>query len=228
MLRLLDNPITQAEGRYQRRSTGSKWRLPIRAALYLALVIALILIGGAFVNALARQGTRSLVETLTLPALMLGIITLATYVWMPVQALMLASESIGREKRLGTWETLLLAGVDAGQIVRGKWWATMRHIWPDFLLAGVLRLGVMTWIGLFFAIDGSRPLPVYADPLAMLLSGAIAILLSVVSAGLATTCGLLASLMSQRSGTVLAMMLYIVVLLAVVIVLGLGAHFFNW
>jgi hypothetical protein len=193
--------------------------------------VSLILFGGTVFDSLTRQDTQQLVEMMTFPALFLGIVALAAYLVTLIRSLVLASETIAREQRAGTWETLLLTGVDAERIVRGKWWATVRHIWPSFLLAGLLRLGVVAWVGLFFAMDAWRIWPdYYPEPSLMLFSSALVIALSIVNAGLAAACGVLASLMSRRSGTglILAIVIYAGVLAATLVVFGLAAHFLNW
>jgi hypothetical protein len=167
---------------------------------------------------------------MTFPALFLGIVALASCLVTLIRALLLASETIAREQRTGTWETLLLTGVDAGQIVRGKWWATVRHVWPSFLMTALLRLGVVTWVGLFFGVDYANSSPFYPQPSQMLISSALTIALGVVSSALASACGVLASLISRRNGTtlVLAIVVYAGVLAANLVVFGLAAHFFNW
>lgn len=61
-------------------------------------------------------------------------------VWL--RTLMLANASIAREYSPGRWDVFILTGMDAQQIVLGKWWAVIRYTALSHIFAAFLRLGL--------------------------------------------------------------------------------------
>jgi hypothetical protein len=205
---MLDNPIARAELAHQRQPSehwrGLRWL--IKAAFWVALVISFYMVWVAFITKLATRLpspglATECVDTFTYP---LFVVFLVSHFSAILQTLALASNSIAREKRNGTWDTLLITRVDARQLVLGKWWATVRRMWPNFLAAGTLRLGLVSWLGIHVALTSSG-YPTTLDPNLheTLLAAATTLLLSVANSGVTAAFGILASLLTQSSGRVL-------------------------
>lgn len=149
------SPITLCEIRHLERSRQVYNRLSnwLNRALWLSLLIpalsiALFCVLLAAVDPLqfaTHPGERYLTITR-----ILGVISGVTfYLHFQVQVttLGMAADSIAREKRSGTWESLLLTGLDARQLVWGKWIAIVRLMWRDYLRLGLLRVGATVGIG---------------------------------------------------------------------------------
>jgi hypothetical protein len=100
----------------------------------------------------------------------------ALYMVVILVALALASNSITREKASNTWDMLLLTDVTARQIIRGKWWASLRALWGDHSMLLLLRLGLVGWLvssagsllppGMFGLPDGLA----YVLPMALIVT----------------------------------------------------------
>lgn len=56
--------------------------------------------------------------------------------------LILATHIANRERQTGTWDSLVLTGIDARQILLSKWLAVMLQVWPGHVLAALLRSGL--------------------------------------------------------------------------------------
>lgn len=113
-------------------------------------------------------------------------------------AVQLASTSIAREKRGLTWESLLLTGVDARQIVYGKWWATLRTLWQVYRPLLLLRFAVALWMGL--AGGRTQMIPFLYTPALpdVLLIGFVTACFPLCYAAYMVTLGLLASLLTTN------------------------------
>lgn len=59
-----------------------------------------------------------------------------------VRTLMLAVERVVSERTTGTWDTLVMTGISARQIVGGKWWAVTRAMLPEWMFIAVARFGL--------------------------------------------------------------------------------------
>jgi hypothetical protein len=116
------------------------------------------------------------------------------YLVVTMITLALASISISREKRGKTWDNLLLTGVDARQIVWGKWWATLAALWGDHAVAALLRLGIVAW-GVYVMGDEAlyQPIiPFLPTVLSYIVAGALLLVgYAVVDAALTAALGLL-------------------------------------
>jgi hypothetical protein len=64
-----------------------------------------------------------------------------------IQTLSLSANSIAREKQANNWDMLVLTGVDARKIIRGKWSATVRRMWRSYFVLSILRAAVIIWFG---------------------------------------------------------------------------------
>lgn len=78
-------------------------------------------------------------ETRSWIFLMMTIIT-GLHFAVALRTLLLAGNSITREKRW--WDEFVLTGLDARQIVLGKWWAIIRYTAGSHLFVALLRLGL--------------------------------------------------------------------------------------
>jgi ABC-type transport system involved in multi-copper enzyme maturation permease subunit len=65
-----------------------------------------------------------------------------------LEALLLSSDSIARERRSGTWTTLVLTPLSAWQIVTGKWRAGQSYLYRHYGRMMLLRTLAFIWVGL--------------------------------------------------------------------------------
>lgn len=142
------NPIMQAELRFQRRAARGRrwWRWLARSVTLLAVMLALILYGGELAGALLQRDPTPIGERFGVGVALLMVFTLALHFALMFRALALGANSIARERQGQTWDMLVLTGIDARQIVLGKWWATVRQLWRQYALLAVLRAGVIVWM----------------------------------------------------------------------------------
>jgi hypothetical protein len=144
------NPIARAELVYQTRSRpqGRRWkRVATRITLIVALTLACILAGGEFAGVLLYRDPDPISRAFGI----LNILPVATafilHFVLMIQTLSLSANSVAREKQANNWDMLVLTGVDARQIIQGKWWATVRRMWPSYVFLSVLRAAVIIWFG---------------------------------------------------------------------------------
>lgn len=142
------NPVVQAEFRHQRfvinnSRSGGIWILLALLMVVPALLASLFFIGAAF----AALYVPGLLDLLMVGEGVLYVIVMITMVSLQVVVTMitlaLAANSIGRERRGLTWDNLRLTSLTPRQIVLGKWWASLRALWGDHLMAGILRAGFL-------------------------------------------------------------------------------------
>lgn len=198
------HPIAQAELKYQWHvietgRAGTLWIVMAYILLVPAAVTSLVFFVGGLLNQFIPGGIHLLNDDLALllgglGATLLVAMNLAMYLVLTMITLALASNSISREKRGKTWDNLLLTGVDARQIVWGKWWATLAAMWGDHAAAAVLRLGIVAW---GVAVLGGEALyqpiiPFLPTMLSYLVVGAVLLVgYAVVDAALTAALGLL-------------------------------------
>jgi hypothetical protein len=142
-------PIALAELNYQRRSNPPqrRWiRWIRRAGITFAYLLSSIALGSEIAIALLIRVDQATSINLILLFDMLGalplvafIIVLAIHFGLMVQTLTLATNSIARERQTNNWEMLILTGMDARKIVRGKWWATVLRMWRSYGRLALLR-----------------------------------------------------------------------------------------
>jgi hypothetical protein len=154
-LEFTHNPVTRAELKYQwhiieNGRAGTIWIIMAFVLLVPAAIASLIFFVGGILNQFIPGGLHPLPDNLAqvlggVGATLLVAMNLALYLVLTMITLGLSSNSISREKRGKTWDNLLLTGVDAGQIVWGKWWATLAALWGDHAAAAFLRLGIVAW-----------------------------------------------------------------------------------
>ena len=227
------HPVTQAEAQYQGRimentRAGTIWVGLAYLMTYPALLISVVIYLGTLASqiipgavVLTLDATSLSIATLTL--IFLIAMNIALYVVVTLVTLGLSINSINREKQGKTWDTLLLTGVDARQLVWGKWWATVRTFWKDYVLVGMLRLGMIAW--LIAVTDGEfiyrLVVPRFSPELAYLVVGAVLVAVyTAMDAMLTAALGQIAALSDARTGIValLAMLLRLVTIFAPLVI----------
>jgi hypothetical protein len=199
-----NNAVMRAELAYQRRTTslGGCAAILLGFLLYLSLLSALGVTLCAFLTAALQVNLLEPLKSVGFfPILMVAVTVIWHFVLM-FRTLILAANSISREKQKQTWETLVLTGIDARQIVRGKWWATVQKQWPQYILLAILRVGGVIW----FAYSQGVPFRYYQGAI-VLLPGVLEIMLAGVFIALFTlmnllftaACGIIGSASARHS-----------------------------
>lgn len=159
------NPILRAERKHQwhvmsTSRAGTIWIWLAALMLIPALIASVILfLGGLLLPWIPQlvtlfDTTQGLVQLAFVDVLTMNI---AMYLVVTLITLGLAANSINREKRGKTWDTLLLTSMSARQIVWGKWWATLNALWGDYLMVVGVRFGGLALI--LVGLDSSSTLP---------------------------------------------------------------------
>ncbi len=206
------NPIAQAEIAYQQRTGRERrwWRWLVRGVTLLAVALALILYGGELAGVLLQRDPTPITSTLGVGVVLLLIFTTALHFLLLFRALALGANSITREAQGNTWELLVLTGLDARQIVLGKWWATVRRLWRAYALLALLRASAAVWMSasstrLIMVVSASGGFVVggaeFQPPTVahLLAAGLIVAALTMANLIFTAACGVLAS-SEARSG----------------------------
>lgn len=245
------NPVLRAElQRMRRHLRPRRFRLlalPWYLLHYGAIFAAIFVIVFEIAYAIFRPDLSYIPEswqwpmsilTFILPAFVLIPITVVMHFRLILSTLTYSADSIAREKRIGSWEILLLTPIDARQIVLGKWWAVVRSLWRSYLHLVLLRVGCIIWIGLSVSrISGAVPPyfyinSYYGDPptiMNFVLPMLVILVLTFANGGFSAAIGILASLLNKRSSVsmVIAIVLRLVVLIASIIaILWIGYRVF--
>jgi hypothetical protein len=241
------NPIAQREIRYHLRTGVQKIgriRRAIRWLIYgTALLTAVFFFWMQFAASILRRDTSFIFESNEIVVLMiyLVIFTISQAIIVALRTISTGANSIAREKQSGTWEMLLLTGIDARRIVLGKWWGAIRGVQRDVLMLLPLRVGV-TMLAAYLT---SRPY--YASyyygysnyysytinpphPLGILLMIPLISLFTFAAVGLTAAIGVLASAALRRPQFALAagVVTYLTVSIGSIIgVAWIGTHLWN-
>ncbi|MCI0351024.1 MAG: hypothetical protein L0Z53_16485, partial [Acidobacteriales bacterium] len=249
------SPVMQAELTYQRRSSAVRrprrlvrrilacpWKILLALAIMSAVILLVVeLFTAAIDYDIARLPEElHLLATIVLffiPIVSLIPLTLLIHFRTQLRTLAFAANTISREKRGGTWDILLLTPMSARQIVRGKWWATVRHMWRSYLLLALLRAGSILWITLEAGRYVIHSYPTYRieirphyyahDPFYMLLGVAIIAGFTLLNALYTSAFGTLGSVFNRGGGTSLTLAIAIRIMTLIGLALGVGllAHF---
>lgn len=211
--RLDANPVAHIELQHQwnvmeKSRSGRVWILLALVLLLPALLASLIFFGAGLLGhrlsaPLTFNQINSLAQSLdTIGQLTLLTMNVAQYLVVMLVAYGLSNNSINREKRGKTWENLLLTDISARKIVIGKWWASLRALYGDHIVVGLLRLGMLAYLldtfGRFFlqpVFNGVMP-EGYILPAGQLLILALFVLLfTAIDTGMNTGMGLTVALM---------------------------------
>ncbi|MBL8118395.1 MAG: hypothetical protein J0L63_06925 [Anaerolineae bacterium] len=210
-----DNAIMRAERVYQSRSDRWRWRWIQRAGqvfLMIGVVLSIISVGMMIISSLWLKPIIPYDDRLNV---VIYILTLFTVVWhfsLLLRTMSLSAHSIVREKEAHTWELMILTGVDARQIVRGKWWATIQQQWKRYLILAILRIGIIVWLaglqGGWFSGTSSiyytRTQIELAHPVSIVWGVAFIFIVTFANLGYTAACGVVASVSSRRSSSAIA------------------------
>ena len=130
LARFTDNPIARTEWTYLSRQENVRWRLTYLWLFVVALIAAIT----------PLWLYMDLFQSAAL--LIMAVIIYLAHIIVGLRTLLLASDSISRERRSGAWDTLILTGIDARQIVWGKWWVVVRYVWKDHALMALPSVGL--------------------------------------------------------------------------------------
>ena len=201
---LSENPVARAEHVHQQRGMirlrGR--RFPIVFGLALVVVVistAGLLIKpqiGAILNLTPLEVEHMLNDWFGTLVVILGALVMIHHLSVALIGLQLASSAIAREKQGRTWESLLLTGIDARQIVLGKWWATQQTLWTAYRPLLPLRFVAVLWLGIFSEVGSVRPFFTPPSLVNVLALGVIVAIFPLGYAGFTATIGLLASLIT--------------------------------
>jgi hypothetical protein len=235
LARFTDNPIARTEWTYLSRQENVRWRLTYLLLFVLALIAAIT----------PLWLYMDLFQSAAL--LIMAVIIYLAHIIVGMRTLLLASDSIPRERRCGTWDNLILTGVDARQIMWGKWWAVVRHVWKDHALMALPRLGLAFGLAQYLYVMpldipyvvssylrcplivpfcyASRSGPPTLNPelWTVLIAIGAAVLYSVFEVGLLSALGLFSALLAQKWMLIFAVSGRIIItLLAVVLLVLVG------
>lgn len=232
---LANNPVTLAEFRHQRyvlRTTRSGW-------MWIGLALLMLvpgLLGALYYTVLATLSlpltdtgdNDALLTFLTTITILMIVMNVAQYLVVTLVTLGLAARSITREKQNRTWDTLLLTNIDARTLVWGKWWASLRAVWGDHAMIGLLRVGFIGWVIVAFQL-------VWPPPAFGLSSGVgyfvpvalIGLALTAVDAAFSAALGVIAPLSDLPSSSTLSIVVGLRVLM-IAGMMGLLLVIFDW
>ncbi len=125
-----NHPLAVFELRLLQKHTQKRWNHMRLLLFALALVVA--------VTPLWLYMDMNQTPTLVVMAVVIYL----AHIVVGMRTMLLAINAVAREQRAGTWDTLILTGIDARQIVWGKWWAVVRCVWKDHALMALPRVGL--------------------------------------------------------------------------------------
>src|SRR5579871_5340497 len=129
-IRQLKNPIAWQELFHLQRTAINPLS---RLRLLVPLLVGLMFVGVALT-----------LNNIDYPTRELGIFAIyIVHVLTALRALDAGANAISREHTGQTWDALILTGVNARQILFGKWRAVLEHVAPWMGLLGVLRLAMI-------------------------------------------------------------------------------------
>jgi len=212
-----DNAIMRAERSHQGRATSTqrRWRRHVqRAVNWGMLTIGMILFWGEFAGGLTKRDASPIGQKLGVLTVIFVAYVVIWHFSLMFRTLALAANSIAREKQSGSWDLLVLTGVDARQIVRGKWWATIQQQIPHYVRLGLLRAcAAIYWIAtnsrafLYAVYTPYYGWPnvniVLPEPIGILLAGIIVFIFTIVNLFFTAACGIQASAQTQRPASAL-------------------------
>jgi hypothetical protein len=220
------NRIARAEFRHQRHviktsRSGTLWIVLAVVMLLPGLLMSLVLFATTLVDRppyFTQEPLRLFVgytETTGDYVAMIGVAAMVTmnvalYLVVILITLGLSANSVAREKLNRTWDVLLLTNVDAREMVRGKWWASLKALNGDHAMIGILRLGLVGFlIGVFASKLPQTPhgLPTgitYVLPLAL-----VVIAFTAIDAAFTAALGI-AGALSDFPGAVTAALIFTV------------------
>ncbi|NWF71103.1 MAG: hypothetical protein HXY40_18625 [Chloroflexi bacterium] len=155
-----------------------------------------------------------------------------------LQTLWLATKIGGRERHHEErWDMLLMTGISAQAIVWGKWWGTVRRVWPRYLLLAWWRIGAGLWLALYVSRESANTFSgmymtgeatVFAPQIGHILLAALFLLgLTLCNMLLTTACGVWGGLAFRRGALAGAALLRVLGIILFVVGIGVvSAQFF--
>ncbi|MDX2139030.1 MAG: hypothetical protein SF123_13155 [Chloroflexota bacterium] len=211
-----NNALASVEANYLARHSQQSTRILRFIAALLrwgGLMLGLILAGGVLAGSLLQRDAYPVGEQLEqLPAIFLFSVLIAHFV-VQFRTVMLSSSSIAREREHNNWELLILTGVSARTIVRGKWRAVVQRQLPTYLWLAALRACAVVWYGFFLSNESRRfYLTIYGgdyfvvlpEPGTVIFAGAIIILLTLLNLPLTAACALVGGAVGKNAATALS------------------------
>ncbi len=208
-----ENAIKRAELIYQQRSAKRPraWRRWLNTiAKWLMIVLVLVLVLTLLLASITQRDPTPIVSMLgPIPSLLI-LFTVFYDISLMFSTISLAANSIAREKEGQTWEMLVLTGINARQIVRGKWWATVQRQFPRYLMLGFVRAGASAAAAVGFVSSYYFVSNYYNErmqlphPLTILIAVGLGFVLTVANLGFSAACGVMGSAVSKRSSTAVA------------------------
>lgn len=226
------NPILRAEVHYQqhhhtKQRPGWRGRLSraiMRLVRLTALGVAVLVVAlevtalllGRDTSQIAQASERlAFVLVYALPLAVLLPYALVLHLHLLLRTIFASADAVAREHRHNTWDLLALSPSDTNHIILGKWWATLLRLRGDLAVLLVLRIGLVTWIGLlahrvqfyqWYGQGGSTPQWVFAfephvyppDLTRLPLAWLIASALLLVNLGFTAALGLWLSTLLRR------------------------------
>ncbi|MBZ0306845.1 MAG: hypothetical protein K8I82_12320, partial [Anaerolineae bacterium] len=208
-----DNAIMRAERSHQEWEITQqrRWRRYLqRMVNWFMLTIGMILFWGEFAGALTKRDASPIGEKLGILTIIFVAYTVIWHFSLMFRTLALAANSIIREKQSGSWDLVVLTGVDARQIVRGKWWATVQQQLLHYVRLGLLRACAAVYLSgtnsrtflymvyLPYYYNSAEVSIILPEPIGILLAGIIVYILTIANLFFTAACGIPASAQMQR------------------------------
>ncbi|MBL8154314.1 MAG: hypothetical protein JNM70_09035 [Anaerolineae bacterium] len=204
-----DNPVMRAERSYQERSTerrARRWRRGLARLVKTVLIgMSIGMIGAGLLGSLLGIDIGDAVNDASGWLTLFAIFVTTHHFGVMINTLSLGANSIAREKQGQTWDMLVLTGIDARQIVRGKWAATVRRQLPAYLVLAVMRIGAIVLYSVvtnslfsFTVGYGGDRLTYLPHPLSYALLAGVVTLMTLANLVFTAACGVWASAVTQR------------------------------
>ncbi len=206
---LADNPISQLETRTLLRAAErrSRWRYWLNfATRYVLLGLSLLYFGGLLIGSLTGRDPFPIAAQLDLVTTFFLIGIVIWHFGLMLETLILGAVSIAGERESGRWELLLLTGVSAQQVVRGKWLALVKRQLPAYLWLAVFRVGaIAAWtlaindtssfstVYQYFNTSVYYTLP---NPLLVMLAALLVVAMTLLNLVFTAACAMMASAVS--------------------------------
>lgn len=206
------DPIVRAELAFLKRTTSYRpWRaLGLLFAAVFGLSLALAAVQYVGFQKAAQElppfrvtGTNAVVYTLRRDIdSVLMLLVFASNFALCGQALLLAANTLARERQTGTWDLLILTEQSARQIVGGKWRATVRYVVETHAELILLRVAATLWLGIAVFATNDRYVPItdfpHTDPWRYLIAPLLVLAFTLLDLMLATTVGVALSTLGRR------------------------------
>jgi hypothetical protein len=175
------NPVLYRELLYQRRTTVSRWRR--REPLLVANLVAILL---ACIVAIYPAD-----EPFPLFFFVWGFHLIAL-----IRVTLAGVDVISREHLNGTWESLILTGIDTRKIFFAKWLAVARSIWGWIVATAVFWIG---WVGILLWLEANS-YPYRSNPptYTIIVWPTLAIIFAVMEFVCCVSLGVAASAVTRR------------------------------